>query len=91
MKEQNHINKNTILSTGDWIEADYINLMEGYFWTHKNIRDDGYTFYMRRQKGDGFTVIVEENKDGNKTLFEGYINTLDELKQITHLCRLREI
>ena len=90
ISSKNHLTKDEIISTGDWYEADYINLMEGYFWKHKNIEEDGYVFYMRRYKNDGFTTIVEEGKDDNK-LFEGYIKNIEELKQIVHLCRLHEI
>ena len=35
ISSKNHLSKDEILSTGDWYEADYINLMEGYFWKHK--------------------------------------------------------
>lgn len=87
---KNHLTKDEIISTGDWYEADYINLMEGYFWKHKNIEEDGYVFYMKRYKNDGFTTIIEQGKDDNK-LFEGYIKNIEELKQIVHLCRLHEI
>lgn len=84
------LTKDQIISTGDWYEADYINLMEGFFWKHKNILENGYTFYMRRYKDDGFTTITEQGKDDNK-LFEGYITNIEELKQIIHLCGLHEI
>ena len=87
---KNHLSKDEILSTGDWHEADYINLMEGYFWKPKNIEEDGYVFYMRRYKNDGFTTIEEHGKKRNK-LFEGYIKNIEELKQVVHLCRLHEI
>lgn len=84
------LSKEEILSTGDWLEADYIGGMEGYFWKHKSIQYDDYTFYMRRYKNDGFTTIKEEGKHDNK-LFEGYIKTLDDLASIMNLCRLNEI
>lgn len=84
------LTKYQILSTNDWLEADYINSMEGYFWKHKNILNDNYTFYMRRYVDSGFTSIIEEGKDENK-LFEGYITNILELEQIIQLCRLREI
>lgn len=84
------LTKEEILSTGNWYEADYINVMEGFFWTHKSIRDDGYTFYMRRYKNDGFTTIIEEGRDDNK-LFEGYIKSLDDLKDVERLLMLHEI
>ena len=90
ISSKNHLTKDEIISTGDWYEADYINLMEGYFWKHKNIEEDVYVFYMRRYKNDGFTTIIEQGKDDNK-LFEGYIKNIEELKQIVHLCRLHEI
>ena len=85
-----NLTKNEILSTGDWLEADYIGGMEGYFWKHKTILNDDYTFYMRRYKNDGFTTIKEEGKHDNK-LFEGYIKTLDDLTSIINLCKLKEI
>ncbi len=84
------LTKEEILSTGDWLEADYVNNMEGYYWKHRSIKEDDYSFYMRRYKGDGFTTINEEGKSPNK-LFEGYIKNSEELKQIVNLCRLREI
>ena len=65
ISSKNHLTKDEIISTGDWYEADYINLMEGYFWKHKNIEEDGYVFYMRRYKNDGFTTIIEQGKDDN--------------------------
>jgi len=34
ISNKNHLTKDEILSTGDWYEADYIKLMEGYFWKH---------------------------------------------------------
>ena len=87
---KNNLTKDEILITNDWLEADYINAMEGYFWKHKNIKEDGYTFYMRRYKNDGLTTVIEEGRDENK-LFEGYIKNISELKQMVHLCRLKEI
>ena len=90
MSSKNHLTKDEILSTGDWYEADYINKMEGYFWKHKSIEEDGYTFYMRRYIDEGFTTIVEQGRDENK-LFEGYIKNIEELKQLVNLCRLHEI
>ena len=32
ISSKNHLTKDEVISTGDWYEADYINLMEGYFW-----------------------------------------------------------
>ena len=90
ISSKTHLTKEEILSTGDWYEADYINLMEGYFWNHTSIEECGYVFYMRRYKNDGFTTIIEEGKRDNK-LFEGYIKNIDELRQVVHLCRLCEI
>ena len=90
INSKNILIKHDILLTNNWIEADYINDMEGYFWYHKNICEDGFTFYMRRYKNDGFTTITEQGRDDNK-LFEGYIKNLEELKQIEYLCRLHEI
>lgn len=90
ISSKNHLSKDEILSTGDWYEADHINLMEGYLWKHKSIEEDGYVFYMRRNKNDGLTTIAEEGKEYN-ILFEGYIKNIDELNQIVHLCRLHEI
>jgi len=84
------ITKQDILLTEDWYEADYINLMEGYFWKHKSIQEDDYTFYMKRYKDNGFTVITEEGKEENK-LFEGYITSLDDLQTIIRLLKLKEI
>lgn len=85
------LTKEEILSTDDWYLSDYINLMEGYFWKHKNIKEDGYNFYMRRNKNDGYTTIVENGRDDDNKLFEGYIKNNKDLKQITLLCRLHEI
>lgn len=84
------ITKDEIISTGDWYLADYINSIEGFYWKHKNVYEDGYVFYMRRNKSNGFSTIIEEGRDDNK-LFEGYITSFDELKQIVHFCRLHEI
>ena len=84
------ITKQEIISTGDWYKADYINLMEGYFWVHKSIQKDNYTFYMRRYKNNGFTTIEEEGREDNK-LFEGYITSLDDLQIIVKILKLREI
>ena len=86
------LTKDEILATGDWYEADYNSIMEGYFWKHKSLLNNQYTFYMRRHNDDGFTTITEEghNRDDIR-LFDGYIKNLDELKQIVHLCRLHEL
>lgn len=87
----NNLTKDEILSTGDWYETDHINLVEGYFWKHRNIEVNGYVFYMKRFINDGYTTIVIEGREDVNTLFEGYITNIDELKQIVHLCRLHEI
>ena len=84
------LTKQEILDTNDWYAADYANNMEGFFWKHKSILNDDYTFYMRRFKTDGHTTIIEEGRD-KIPLFDGYIESIEELKQITHLCRLHEI
>jgi hypothetical protein len=91
ISSKNELSKDEILSSGDWIEADYLNLMEGYFWKHKNIKEDGYVFYMRIHANDGFTTIIEENEKDSNKLFEGYIKNIEDLKQVIHLCRLNEI
>ena len=87
ISSKNHLLKDEILSTGDWDEGDYANMMEGYLWKHKSIQKDGYVVYMRRYKNDGYTTIEEQGKEENK-LFEGYISNIEELNQIVHLCRL---
>lgn len=84
------ITKQEILDTNDWYASDYANNMEGFFWKHKSILNDGYTYYMKRYKTDGYTTITGEGNYEN-TLFEGYIENIEELKQITYLCRLHEI
>lgn len=86
---QNNLTKDEIISTGDWIEADYTGSMEGYFWAHTSIQKDGYVFYLRRNNYDGFTTILEKGKKNDNKLFEGYIKNIEELNQIVHLCRLR--
>lgn len=83
------LTKEMILSTGDWYEGDYINQMEGYFWKHKSILNDGYTFYMRRYLNDGLTIITEEGREDNK-LFEGYIKSMDNLKNIIDILHLEK-
>lgn len=88
------LTKEEILQTGEWVPADYINAMEGYFWKDKTLLEDGYYFYMRRYINDGFTTVHEEgrNRDGLPSkLFEGYIKTANDLEQMVHLLRLREI
>lgn len=87
VSNKNHLSKDEILSTGDWDEGDYANMMEGYLWKHKSMGKDDYVIYMRRYKNDGYTTIEEQGKEENK-LFEGYINNIEELNQIIHLCRL---
>lgn len=84
------LTKEEILLTGDWYLSDYTEGMEGYFWAHNSIEDDGYTIYMRRYNNDGMTTITEMGREDNK-LFEGYIKNLEELGYIVHLCRLYEI
>lgn len=84
------LTKEQILNSGDWLEADYINDMEGYHWKHKSILNDNYTFYMRRFKSDGSTIIIEEGRDDNK-LFDGYIENIEDLNQVVRLLKLNEI
>jgi hypothetical protein len=86
-----NLTKEEILSTNDWCKAGYINLIEEYFWKHKNKENDGYNIYMVRQKNDGFTKIILEDKEDDDKLFEGYIKNIFELNQVVHLLRLRDI
>jgi hypothetical protein len=85
------LTKDDIIQTGDWYLSEFINSMEGYFWIHKNIKDDSYTFHMKRSKDDGHTIVIEITSLDNNKLFEGYIKNLDDLKDMIHLTRLREI
>lgn len=87
------ITREEILTTKDWVLSTYMNGNEGYFWIHKNILEDCYTFEMKIDLGTGFTTITELSKMGNLdlTLFNGYIKTKEDLEQVIRLCDLREI
>lgn len=85
------LTKEEILSTNNWYLADYINSREGYFWKHKNIEEDDYTFYMSRKIDTGFTEIIENGKSDDSPLFEGYILSLEDLITIERLLKLHEI
>lgn len=86
------LTKRQILATGDWSEADYINSHEGFFWVHKSISEDEYTFYMKRDSVDGSTKIIEEDRKCNdRVLFDGYIKDLGELARAVDLLKLHEL
>jgi hypothetical protein len=83
------LTKEEILSTNNWYLADYINSHEGYFWKHKSIEEDAYTFYMKRDINDGYTTIEEYYND-NTILFNGYILSLEDLITVERLLQLHE-
>lgn len=83
------LTKEEILSTNNWYLADYINSHEGYFWKHKSIEEDDYTFYMKRDINDGYTTIEEYYND-NTILFNGYILSLEDLITVERLLQLHE-
>jgi hypothetical protein len=83
--------KDEIIATNNWYLADYINSHEGYFWKHKSILNDEYTFYMSRKIDTGFTEIIEQGKNDDVPLFEGYILSLEDLITVKRLLKLHEI
>lgn len=85
-----NLTKENIIDTNNWYLSNYSGIVEGYFWKHKNLENNNYTFYMKRHITDGFTIIIEEGTNENK-LFEGYITNIEELNQIVKLCKLHEI
>ena len=87
------ITREEILATNDWYLSTYMNGNEAYFWRHRSIREDQYTFEMKIDLGNGYTQIYELDKfhDVNDTLFKGYLKSIDELNIIVNLCDLREI
>jgi hypothetical protein len=93
-KNLNNIpSKEDILSTGDWEEPNYYKSqgspygeMYVYQWVHNNENVQ----MLVSKSGDGFTIIYDDYKERNK-LFQGYIESLEDLDQVIRLCRLHEI
>jgi len=83
------LTREEIISTNDWYLSNYTNSFAEYFWKHKTIVNDGYTFSLTRYDYDGHTKIMETGKE-DIILFNGYIESLDELNFLIKLCILRE-
>jgi hypothetical protein len=84
-----NLTKKQILETDNWLETNYENDMESFYWKDKNINNE-HKFHMKRYRSDGLTFIYEEGYVKNK-LFEGYITCLYDLKLMERLLKLTEI
>lgn len=85
---KNNLTRQDILSTGDWYLSTYSYSRESYFWTHKSIEEDGENYELIFNTTDWSATIMLAPDDN--IVFDGYIQSLEELKQVTHLCRLHE-
>lgn len=81
--------KEELLSTGDWIDYGLNGVRQLFIWKHID-PEIAISCELLIYFDDGHTKLTEYDNDDDfqRPLFEGYIETLEDLQQIIKLCKL---